>query len=181
MQNSSDSLPKFKYFEDPYSDGYQRQFEESDGVCACCRQVRGYRYMQSPYGKHVDGEICPWCIADGSAAAKLGVEFVDAASCRDEVTTGEDELAQRTPAFVSWQGEAWRAHCGEPCCFVGDGSPAKVRELQDEISDVLDEIAEFQELTREQVIDMVHPPGPFNIYLFRCVRCGTHCASWDTD
>lgn len=68
-------LPVFKYHPDPLSTG---SVIESTVVCKCCGQNKGYIYTSSVYAiEELHNEICPWCIADGSAAKKYGATFVD--------------------------------------------------------------------------------------------------------
>ena len=63
--------------------------------------------------------ICPWCIADGTAAARFGAAFTDAAGVGgygdwDDVPPSVvDEVSQRTPGFTGWQQERWWTHCGD--------------------------------------------------------------------
>jgi len=68
-------LPKFIYHTDPIATG---SVKSSDRQCRCCEQKRGYIYTASVYAKDLLGdELCPWCIADGSAAAKYDAIFSD--------------------------------------------------------------------------------------------------------
>jgi uncharacterized protein CbrC (UPF0167 family) len=69
--------------------------------------------------------LCPWCIADGSAAARFDADFTD----RDGVGGfGEwsqvapevvEEVSRRTPGFSGWQQERWWTHCGDAAKFLG--------------------------------------------------------------
>lgn len=65
-----------------------------------------------------DPIICPWCIADGSAARMLQAEFTDAGSgVPDEVPIEVvDEISHRTPGFSGWQQEHWLYHCDDAAC-----------------------------------------------------------------
>src|SRR5262249_13519113 len=96
-------FPAFKYHPDPVATG---AIVESDASCACCGQARGFAYEAAVYGeKEIDGALCPWCIADGSAAKKLGVSFSDEHGLLEAGLAKSivEEVAQRTPGFLSWQ------------------------------------------------------------------------------
>ena len=68
-------LPTFRYHPDPIATG---SVKVSDAVCRCCEQTRGYIYAASVYARDSRRDsICPWCIADGSAARKLEAMFSD--------------------------------------------------------------------------------------------------------
>ena len=46
-----------------------------------CGESRGFIYSGPVYGQEeLDSSICPWCIADGSAAEKFDAEFTDVGS-----------------------------------------------------------------------------------------------------
>ena len=60
-------LPKFKYHPNPLATG---AIAESNEVCECCEEAPGYIYKASFYSTEEVESICPWCIADGSAAEK---------------------------------------------------------------------------------------------------------------
>src|SRR5215831_19917718 len=69
-------LPTFRYHPDPIATGSVKQ---SDKECRSCEQARGYIYTASVYAEDdLDEQICPWCIADGSAAEKFDATFCDA-------------------------------------------------------------------------------------------------------
>jgi len=66
-------LPKFKYYPDPIA---TEVIVKSDNECKCCGKSRGYIYNGPAYSKeNVRGQICPWCIADGSSYEKFNVKF----------------------------------------------------------------------------------------------------------
>src|SRR6266403_4264864 len=120
---TSEQLPSFRYHQDPVATG---SVATSDKQCACCERVRGYIYTGPVYSNDVHEEdICPWCIADGSAHEKLDAEFLDAAGVGGygdwEVVPDLvcDQVAQRTPGFIGWQQEKWFTHCGDAACFTG--------------------------------------------------------------
>lgn len=65
--------------------------------------------------------LCPYCIADGSAAEKFDGEFQDAAGCdKVDAPAKTEELTKRTPGCIGWQQEYRLAHCGDYCAFGGN-------------------------------------------------------------
>src|SRR5690349_16202803 len=99
-------LPAFTYHAAPVHKGI---IETSEGTCSCCGQARGFAYvgpvrLLSSNGDH-PRELCPWCIADGSAAARFGVQFVRArALVSQDLAPGiVEEVTCRTPGYSSWQ------------------------------------------------------------------------------
>jgi uncharacterized protein CbrC (UPF0167 family) len=68
----------------------------------------GAMSIAQTYGVRELTTVCPWCIADGSAHEKFGVEFTDWASIGGghwEAVSEEiaNEVAFRTPGFSGWQ------------------------------------------------------------------------------
>lgn len=54
-------LPSFKYHLDPLSTG---SITESESICECCEESRGYIYTGPVYAEvELVDAICPWCIA----------------------------------------------------------------------------------------------------------------------
>jgi uncharacterized protein CbrC (UPF0167 family) len=111
-------LPNFRYHPDPIASG---SVVESTEKCEVCKKSRGYMYDGPIYAEDDVEHICPWCIADGSAAKKLDACFVG----DDEVP---EEIAQRTPGFAAWQTEQWLTCCEQPAAFV---APMGLKELRD--------------------------------------------------
>lgn len=116
-------LPDFKYHPDPITTGSIRQ---SDAVCVCCGQVRGYIYIGPVYAvDELNEQICPWCIASGDAHERFDATFVDPAGVGDygswEPVPREvvEEVTSRTPGFTGWQQERWWTHCGDAAEFLG--------------------------------------------------------------
>ena len=127
-------LPQFKYHPKPLETG---AFEQDKTVeCDCCEQQTSVYYSGPFYCVDEVEHLCPWCIADGSAAEKFAGSFQDDASIEgvefeydeeDEFAgiknTYPDEmlkeLVERTPGYHGWQQEFWLAHCGDFCAFIG--------------------------------------------------------------
>ncbi|ANS87779.1 UPF0167 protein [Vibrio scophthalmi] len=163
-------LPKFKYHPDPIATGV---FEKSDDICECCSKAKGYIYTSSFYTAQYVKSICPWCIADGSAATKYNGSFSDDYPLIEE---GVDlavvvEVCERTPGYPSWQQEIWQVHCGTACEFHGD---AEKEDLECLAGYELDTF-----LTKEMVDPEVWPKiiqhyekgGQPSVYKFKCTEC----------
>ncbi len=114
-------IPKFKYHPDPIATG---AIKKNDSQCECCGENRGYTYTATLYSPEEIEFICPWCIADGSAAQKFDGMFCDdypliEANLNNSII---DEVTLRTPGFNSWQQEEWLVCCEDACEFHGDAT-----------------------------------------------------------
>ena len=125
-------IPEFRYHPDPLKTG---SVAASDAACRCCEQARGYIYCGPVYAEEElekRGEICPWCIADGSAAARFDTVFVDPEGIGDcgrweaVSPTVAAEVSERTPGFSGWQQERWWTHCGDAAEFLGPAGRAEL-------------------------------------------------------
>jgi len=99
------ALPVFVYHPFPLQTG---AVKPSTDACACCGQPRGFVYTASVYGSsELRGKLCPWCIADGSAASKFELYFSDDHPLLKSGVPKEivDEVTRRTPGYISWQQE----------------------------------------------------------------------------
>lgn len=115
-------LPVFKYHPSPLSTG---SIEDSDAVCECCGLRRGFIYRGPIYCIEEVADICPWCIADGSAHTKWAAKFTDSGGiggygrwCQVSREIVE-EITHRTPGFSAYQSARWWTHCGDAAEFVG--------------------------------------------------------------
>jgi uncharacterized protein CbrC (UPF0167 family) len=156
----------------------------SETVCACCDQARGYIYCGPVYGEtELDDCICPWCIADGSAATKLGASFADSyplikAGIAREIA---EEINLRTPSYVCWQQEEWLSHCNDACEFHGDASAADIRGASVETKEAW--LAHYMQDEKGWVwaTDSYAPGGGSALYKFVCRHCGLVLLGWDLD
>jgi uncharacterized protein CbrC (UPF0167 family) len=173
-------LPKFRYHPDPLGTG---SVMISDDTCRCCGRQRGYVYTGPTYCEdEVDGEICPWCIADGSASALLGAEFTDSLGAPSDVPREiVTQLLTRTPGFSGWQQEHWLYHCADAAMFLGRIGYQELREVPDALQMVRQETEEFNWSAEEndQYVRSLHPEGDVTGYLFRCHHCGAYLAYTD--
>lgn len=179
------SLPAFRYHPDPLSTG---SVIRSDTRCVCCGEARGHVYAGPVYAvDEYEQCICPWCIADGSAHARLDASFTD--TC--EIGGGEwddvpeaavDEIAYRTPGFQCWQQERWWTHCGDGAQFIGRAGadeltafgPQAVASIRE--STGLDDGAEWA-----RFFAALDKDGSPTAYVFRCIHCGELGGYQDSD
>jgi uncharacterized protein CbrC (UPF0167 family) len=174
---TAEPLPTFRYHPDPIATG---SVEKSKTPCVACGKARGYVYAGPVYAvEEYEKEICPWCIADGSAHARLDCEFVGRDGVGGHGTwcavpdAVADEVAYRTPGFTGWQQERWFTHCGDAASFLGrmghrdvvSLGPAAVEAIRVDLG--WDEGRQWQKYLRS--LDRDDQP---TAYLFRCLRCG---------
>lgn len=169
------TLPSFPYHPDPLATGSLRTSTEP---CCCCGQPRGFHYVGPMYTElDVSGRICPWCIADGSAARRFDAEFTDAtelAGLPDDVV---EEVCSRTPAFSAWQQGRWLAHCSDAAVFLGPVGIEELRAHPDALEMIRSEYADPR--AQRQFLEALHAEGNPTAYLFRCRACGEHLAYAD--
>jgi uncharacterized protein CbrC (UPF0167 family) len=174
-----DDLPQFRYHPDPLATGAIQPSEDS---CSCCGRHRGHLYQGPVFSAaRVDG-LCPWCIADGSAATLFEAEFTDAINVPDDVPPQVlTELLTRTPGFRGWQQEYWMYHCADAAAYIGRVGYQELRAAPEALEMVLHENDQYN-WSPEQSQDYVEclaPDGDATGYLFRCLHCGTHLAYTD--
>ena len=164
-------LPEFLYHPDPVASG--AICSNHALVCPCCGLQTGWIYESEPYGPGAQpANLCPWCIADGSAARKFDAQFVSdlIGEVPDEVA---DIVMHHTPGFASWQGERWLTHCGDAAQFIGRAGWDQLKNLPDAQASLLDEGIP------EDALPLISRDGDFSAYLFRCRHCKIHLAYAD--
>lgn len=169
-------LPAFRYHPDPLASG---SVTASARKCKCCKRARGFIYTGPVYAeKDLDEALCPWCIADGSAAEKFEATFVDSEAFVDDASEAAvKEITERTLGFSAWQSEQWPSCCGEPAAFV---TPAGIAEIR----------ARFYQLEGSLMMHIVHELGISGgaarqfleslrrdqsptVFVFKCHHCDT--------
>lgn len=175
----SQTLPQFRYHPDPLATG---AVQASSKKCVCCRSERGYIYTGPVYAlENLREMLCPWCIADGSAAARLGASFADAhplvqAGVPDGVV---EEINLRTPGYISWQQEVWLSHCGDGCEFHGDATETDIIEASAETKLQWKTEYELDESDWQLATDGYQPAGHSAFYKFQCRHCHMILLGWD--
>jgi uncharacterized protein len=174
-------FPEFPYHPDPRATG---SVVVSDARCLACGHVRGYIYTgPASSEEELAGALCPWCIADGSAAAKFDAHFTDVGWGVPEGVPPVvvDEIAGRTPGFTGWQQEHWLYHCGDGAAFLGLAGRADLEPYPDALEELRGEQAGWgwPEAEIEEYVAALDKEGQPTAYLFRCRHCGRHLAYSD--
>lgn len=166
------NIPAFTYHPDPAATG---SIKASETVCRCCGQARGYIYTGPVYapGSYEDS-ICPWCIADGSAARKFEAQFTDEhplaeAGLPEPVI---EEVTKRTPGYSSWQQEEWLSCCDDACEFHGAAPRTELQALQGEALVRTLGGWGWRESEWPKFMHHYQPGGSPAVYKFRCRHCG---------
>jgi len=178
----NEGLPEFDYHPDPIGTG---AVQSQTRTCRCCGERRGWVYVLGAYGPtDLRDEVCPWCIADGSAAARFDVRFNDLTGCDLPPNLAEgvvDEVEQRTPGFAAWQQERWLFHCDDAAVFRGAAGWEELEDHPDALAMVVEQVAGWG-LDPE---DAMAVAGSLDVddaataYLFECRHCGAHLAYAD--
>ncbi len=169
---AAEPLPAFPYHPDPVATG---AVVRSAVECACCGRVRGHLYTGPVHAvRPPRGRLCPWCVADGSAAARFGARFTGVPD--DLPAERLPAVTERTPGFGGRRQERWLVHCGDAAAFLGTAGAAELAGLPDALASLRQESA-----GTEQILDTLTRDGRPTAYLFRCLTCGTHLAYADTD
>ncbi len=154
----------FKYHPNLYTCGV---LEEGENTCQCCGKTVDL-YYPTMYSIEDIECLCLECIANGKAAEKFDGSFNDTCGDYLDNTKLNDELYKRTPGYISWQGEKWRACCDDYCAFLGDTNAQELQKMN-----VLDEVLkeynakENMELNAEDLDEDSY----LSVYLFQCLHC----------
>jgi uncharacterized protein CbrC (UPF0167 family) len=104
--------------------------------------------------EELDQAICPWCIADGTAAEKFDAEFTDIGWGVPKEVPKEVlmEVSQRTPGFSGWQQEHWLYHHSNAAAFLGPVGASELAKHPDALEMLSHEHDQYR-WTPEQVAD----------------------------
>jgi uncharacterized protein CbrC (UPF0167 family) len=178
-----EQLPEFKYFKDPLGVGV---FKESDQVCLCCSQARGYKYT-GPFNadEELYEQLCPWCIADGSAALRFSATFIDELgiggygrweSVPEQVN---EEIMCRTPCFTAWQPEQWWTHCGDAAAYIDCAGKDELLVYGSDLIQRLKDDVGIEDDQWDHVFHAMQKDGSVRAYIFQCRHCGEFGGYWD--
>jgi uncharacterized protein CbrC (UPF0167 family) len=177
-------LPTFKYHPDPVATGSVRA--QDDTPCLSCNRIRGYVYVGPVYSEkfhYLSGCLCPWCIADGSAAKRFQATFADSGTMQDVSEQVRDEIACRTPGFESWQQEQWLTCCEDAAAFLGAAGAAELRQdFPGAIPAVRKHLRDDYDLSGadlQEFFDCLSKNDQPTAYIFRCLHCGKYQAYVD--
>lgn len=166
-------LPVFKYHPDPVATGAIKA--DPDAVCLSCNRMRGYIYDGPAYSEKfhdLSRSLCPWCIADGSAAKKFFVEFADPSTLDDVDDDVMEEIARRTPGFHARQQELWLSCCDDAAAFLGS---AGATELKGEFAAAIPAVEQDWDGDWHDLDKQGEPAA----YIFRCLHCKQYLAYVD--
>jgi uncharacterized protein CbrC (UPF0167 family) len=163
-------FPKFKYHPDPISTG---AIKESNEECECCEEARGFVNTSNLYAEEDIEFICPWCIADGSAAKKFDGMFSDDFPLQEAGVSEEviSEVCERTPGYNSWQQEVWQAHCGTACEFHGDAEKDELVKLSGEPLETFLRVEMIKPDVWKNILEHYEKGGHSAVYKFKCPEC----------
>ncbi|MFQ6148027.1 CbrC family protein [Streptomyces seoulensis] len=172
-------LPSFRYHPAPVATG---AIVDSGEVCVCCRQSRGWIYTLSLYTEQdVPGQICPWCIADGTAAERFDGEFIDAYGLDGVSWEVLQEVTRRTPAFSAWQDPRWLVHCHDAAAFRGEVGYTELAEHPEALNQLRTDLRMGGWRDTDQLEEFLHNLGhAASAMLFQCTICGDHLAYTDS-
>lgn len=169
---TDERLPFFRFHPDPLATG---SVVRSTETCARCGVARGFIYDGTAFSRGEMGLVCPWCIADGSAAQGFDVDFTYLNEPPGAVPDPSlDELLHRTPGFIGWQQAQWMIHCGEVAAFLGRAGWDDVQALPGAADCI-----RAEGWPEEDQLPYLHADGNMTAYLFRCLHCGTGLAYVD--
>ncbi|XPV74699.1 MAG: CbrC family protein [Desulfovibrio sp.] len=164
-------FPYFKYHPDPFA---SLSMEKRTGICDCCGKETPFIYETSFYAIKRPDTLCPWCIANGKAAAKYNGKFntsdpLYAAGIPEYIIK---KVCERTPGYSSWQEERWLSHCNDACAFHGDAPKHELIAFGgEELKMFLFERLMSQE-DWEQLLENYTKGGNPAVYKYKCLKCG---------
>jgi uncharacterized protein len=167
----SADLPTFIYHPDPVATG---SVVPSEAPCPVCGLDRGFAYVGPVSAVDEVEDLCPWCIADGSAAAEFDAEFTDVDDAPSSVPeTVVDEIAHRTPGFAGWQQERWMYHCGDGEAFLGRVGRQELDGLRPEAHEAIRNAASSVAPRggAAAVLEALNAETSPTAYLFQCLHC----------
>lgn len=171
-------LPTFKYYPDPVGN---ESIIEKLAVCPCCEKPRNYMYTGNIYCVEEIEEVCPWCIADGSAAEKWDAGFIEDGYCKNISPDILEEINSRTPGFETWQGSRWLFSETDAMLFRGevDGGKLVSEGNTSKIRAVLKAVNEYGWGWTKDNVSKHIKGSDMSIYLFEDKDTGEHRAYFD--
>ena len=178
----SEALPTFRYHPSLIRTGSVAQRPIR---CVVCNEDRRHACVGPAYSVEEieEGSVCPWCIADGSAAMKLSAEFADGHSLRDLSKNIVETVTTQTPGYSSWQQDVWQIRCNDACSFLDRIGKAELVSLPPEATTaVVNALRDYgrSDTEREQFLSWLHRDGDLTGYLFQCLVCGEYRAYVDS-
>jgi len=144
---------------------------------------RGRFVTGGPFYTHLRPEyLCPWCIADGRAAASYEGEFTGWSDIEGVSPDPADppptiarelllEICERTPGYSSWQQSVWLSHCERPCAFLGFAGSEDLLPILDQVRP---DVVAVNPRDADWVLAHLSRDGMMVGCLFQCLECGQH-------
>src|SRR5690606_26052405 len=126
--------------------------------------------------EELDESLCPWCIADGSAAKKFGAAFFDDDAIDDGAPQAAvEEICRRTPGYSSFQGGRWPVCCGDAAAYHEPVGIAEIRSRMSELEGlVISHVIYDRGISGGAAIRLVQSldkdRGP-TLFIFQCLKC----------
>jgi uncharacterized protein len=177
-------LPTFRFHPEPLRSG---SVEPASIVCNACEQPRDHVYVGNCYVEDdFDGEVCPWCIADGTAHQRFGMTFHEAEPPSGTVDMAlVDELEERTPGLCSDSPVTWPWCCDMPMAYVEPAGHAELIARHAELASMLVPQLEAEAgLTRgnaERLFRKLQRDQPPRAHVFQCLGCEVPRAEIEQD
>jgi hypothetical protein len=179
-----ETFPSFRYHPHPAASGVIQP--ELDTPCLSCNRIRGYIYTGPVYTEKnfiLESHLCPWCIADGSAARQFGATFNDTGDLDDIPDAVRTEIEQRTPGFDGWQQEQWLGCCGHGAVFLGKAGAEELRthfpEAIPAVKRYLRHEYDLSKQDAEEFFAGLSKEDQPTAYIFRCLHCNEYLAYVD--
>jgi Uncharacterized protein conserved in bacteria len=163
-----DNRITFKYHPNLYESDI---LEKGERVCDCCGKTVSIYYGRM-YCKEDVNCLCLDCVSSGNAARKFNGGFIqDGESEKIIDEEKKKELFERTPGYISWQGEYWLVCCKDFCAYIGEvgTKELEVMGIADEVFLEYDARGEYGN-AREYLVK----GGIMAGYLFQCLHCGKY-------
>ena len=186
MEQPVRPFPLFRYHPFPV---YTGSIRPEVIVCPACGLPSDFCYEftfappddEGGVGEERPARTCPWCLHDGRAAAHFpGASFNDPPEAPGVSRVAHDELAWRTPTYSPFQEKLWPVHHDDYCAFIGYVGWKEIAAYAGEMRDDLDALCRW---TRWDAAELERWPngGSVQAYLFRCLTCGVHRLTADTE
>lgn len=178
MTSDESKIPVFSYFPDPIGNGC---ITRKRAKCPCCEKNRPFMYVGPIYVIEDIIEVCPWCVADGSAAAKWDASFNIIQGVPGTVPDAVVlEIQTRTPGFETWEENHWLYSGTDAMVFLGEVMGREVLD-EDDTNKVDACLKALQALNwtpeeSRKVLRAVTIAGQPAIYLFQDRHTGDYAA-----